>query len=505
MLRVVAAACLAAGVLYVPAPGRAAFPGGNGQIAWAAGNTRFGIFTMSPDGSGQVAVTTNRFDTAPDWSADGSRIVFESEGDIYVMNADGTGRTNLTNTATIDDGSPSWSPDGTRIAYASVRQNSDIYVMNADGTGDAQLTSDTRYDDFPEWAPDGSAIAFVAVRLPKTGPTTGRGIYVMSPDGSGQTHIADTTYNNPNHDWSPDSSRIVYDTAFNIWTVNRDGTAPMQMTLDGNSANGVTWSPDGTQIAYTSDRGGDWDIYVTSASQQDTNGTPSVNVTNTRGNDFYPDWGVARPVPGCDPNQPGTTCGTQGSDDIDVTIDGSSPTVLVQTGDGADTIELHIDDPATPASVTIETGDGADTVIVPPSAGEVSARIETGTDNDIVRTGTTSARVSVAAQQASARGYFVLTGGGNDRVTTGIAADTVDGGRGRDKLGGAGGADNIEGGAGSDAMNGGGGRDVLHGSDGRNLFNGGSGRDTCLSDTKLDRFRSCERIRRNHRRNHQQV
>jgi dipeptidyl aminopeptidase/acylaminoacyl peptidase len=511
--RIVAAVCVAASVVYSPVPSRAAFPGDNGPIAFHAANTRFGIYTMSPDGSSQVPLTTNRFDTAPEWSPDGSRIVFESEGDIFVMNADGTGRTNLTNSPLpIDDGSPTWSPDGQFIAFASVRQNSDIYAMNADGSGgEVQLTTDTRYDDFPSWSPDGSTIAFFAARAGQ------RGLFTMPANtGEPETFVQlVSTNSNTRFDWAPDSSRIAYITDLNLWTVNRDGSVPLQLTFDDTaSSNGVAWSPDGTQIAYASQRNTDWDIYVTSATQPDTDGLLSVNATNTRGNDFFPDWGVARPVPGCDPQQPGTTCGTGGDDDIDVTVDASSETFDIQTGDGADTIELHIDDPTDPATVTIDTGDAGDTVIVPPSAGAVTVQIETGLGNDVVRLGARNSTARVAAQQAGARGYVVLTAGGNDRVTVGGAADRVDGGPGRDTVNGAGGADrlgggeggdDLEGGGGNDQMNGGGGTDVLHGSDGRNVFNGGSGRDTCLSDARQDRFRSCERIRRNHRRNHQQV
>jgi Tol biopolymer transport system component len=512
VVRIVAVLCLVAAAINIPAPGRAGFPGANGPIAFHAANTRAGIYTMSPDGSGQVALTTNRFDTGPEWSADGSRIAFEREGDIYVMNADGTGATNLTNSPTIQDGSPTWSPDGLFIAFASVRQNSDIYAINADGSGgEIQLTTDTRYDDFPAWSPDGSTIAFFAARAGE------RGIFTMSAStGEPETFIQGVSTNsNTRLDWSPDSSRIAYITDLNLWTVGRNGETPTQLTFDGTAnSNGVAWSPDGTQIVYASQRNGDWDLYVTSATQPDANGTLSVNLTNTRGNDFFPTWGVARPVPGCDPEQPGTTCGTQGDDDIDVTIDGTSENVVVQTGDGSDTVELFIDDPTVPSTVTIDTGDGGDTVIVPSSAGVVSVRIETGLGNDLVRPRAGNARMRAAAQQGTQRGYVVLTAGGNDRVTVGGAPDRVDGGAGKDivngaggadRLGGGGGGDELEGGSGSDEMNGGGGTDVLHGSDGRNLFNGGSGRDTCLSDTKLDRFRSCERVRRNHRRNHQQV
>ena len=511
--RVFVATALVAGLLSgVGSPVRAAFSGGNGPIAFHAANTRFGIYTMNPDGSGQVPLTTNRFDTAPEWSADGSRLVFESEGDIFVINADGTGRTNLTNSPTIDDGSPTWSPDGQFIAFASVRQNSDIYAINADGSGgEVQLTTDTRYDDFPAWSPDGSTIAFFAARAAQ------RGLFTMpATTGEPETFVQGVSTNsNTRFDWSPDSARIAFITDLNLWTVDRDGTAPLQLTFDGTAnSNGVAWSPDGTQIAYASQRNGDWDLYVTSATQQDTNGTLSVNVTNTRGNDFFPDWGVARSVPGCDPQQPGTTCGTQGNDDIDVTVSADDTNVVVQTGDGADTITLEIEDPATEATVRIDSGADADTITLPTSSGRVAVEVISGAGNDVIRATAPAPASPRRLAQTAPRGYVLNSGLGKDRIVAGTAIDDIDGGGGADdvngaggadKVGGGGGNDKIEGGAGSDALLGGGGADVLHGSGGANNFAGGSGTDTCLSDERRDRFKSCERIRRNHRRNHQQA
>src|SRR3954468_3835762 len=104
------------------------------------------IFTMTPDGSDLIRVfdVAGAYDSAPNWSPDGSQIAFESDQDgdmeIYVMNADGTDVRQLTHNTLHDEG-PVWAPDGTRIAYTSGADNlnGDIWVMDADGTNQQQL------------------------------------------------------------------------------------------------------------------------------------------------------------------------------------------------------------------------------------------------------------------------------------------------------------------------------------------------------------------------------
>ena len=83
------------------------------------------------------------------------RIAFNSERDgnteVYVMNADGSGVTNLTTSPSID-GLPGWSPDGSRIAFVSNRDGDfEIYVMDADGSDLKQLTDNTFLDAGPDW------------------------------------------------------------------------------------------------------------------------------------------------------------------------------------------------------------------------------------------------------------------------------------------------------------------------------------------------------------------
>src|SRR3990172_7903173 len=154
------------------------------------------IYVMNADGTSQTRLTNNpASDINPSWSHDGTKIAFESTRDgndqIYVMNADGTSQTNISDNL-ANDVSPSWSPDGTKIVFVSTRDgNNEIYVMNSDGSSQTRITTNTA--SYPSRSPDGTKIVFVS---------TGNGnneIYVMNADGTGQTNIS----NNPAYEVDP--------------------------------------------------------------------------------------------------------------------------------------------------------------------------------------------------------------------------------------------------------------------------------------------------------------
>ena len=231
--------------------------------------------------------------------------------------------------------------------------------------------------------------------------------------------------------------------------------------------------------------------------------------------------------PDCDPSI--ETCGTSGDDEmqtedghivagagndqVTATITSETTSITVDAGTGDDIIELQVQDPSSNATITLNGQDGSDTFLIPPSPGALEPILNGGEGNDFVRVvQNTSPRLrALARAQDEVGGYNVTTGIGNDSITVGSTPDTVDAGTGRDIVRGAGGADDllgaggpdgIDGGTGNDDLLGGSGDDVLHGAGGANRLVGGTGRDTCLSDTRQDRLQGCERVRRNHRRNH---
>jgi hypothetical protein len=134
----------------------------------------------------------------PAWSPDAQRLAVKSCATggggcgLYTVGVDGGGKTPLTDNA--EDGIPTWSPDGRQIAFiCKSGETFDICMVNADGSGRQNLTSNNpEHDVNPAWLPDGSGIVFYSVREGKWG------IYAMNADGSGVQKIIDA---DPGPDW----------------------------------------------------------------------------------------------------------------------------------------------------------------------------------------------------------------------------------------------------------------------------------------------------------------
>ena len=238
------------------------------------------------------------FDWEPDWSPDGSQIVFTSlsgtgssaHRDIYRMDADGTNITRLTEDPASDD-NPSWSPDGILIAFTSERDgNEEIYVMNADGTGLTRLTNNNDSDWGPSWSPDGRQIAFVSSR------DGNDEIYKMSVSGtrtSGVTRLTNESESDWAPSWSPDGLRIAFSSsrdnrrnnAHDIYVMDADGRNVERVTENRVGDWDPSWSPDGRHIAFASERDRNVDIYLIDVASEN-----ETRLTTHPGDDYQPSW-----------------------------------------------------------------------------------------------------------------------------------------------------------------------------------------------------------------------
>lgn len=276
----------------------------NGKIAFSSFRPNSEIFTMNANGSDQIQLTDTSGDNlGPAFSPDGTRIAFSSTRtfaeDIYVMNANGSGQTRLTTdpaSAPAFDEDPAFSPDGSKIVFSrdpdNGTQDSEIWVMNADGTGQTQLTNTSGINMHPVFSPNGSQIAFVSTR----GDFTPE-VYVMNADGSGQTQLTNSpgsmgTYNPA---FSPDGSKIAFGGGYaGVYVLNADGSGVTSLAGSTAFDDYPAFSPDGSKIAFSSRRddasnpGGDDEIYVMNA-----NGSGTTNLTNVPDTDFNPSWGGA--------------------------------------------------------------------------------------------------------------------------------------------------------------------------------------------------------------------
>jgi Tol biopolymer transport system component len=204
------------------------------------------VFVMNADGTGQTNLTNHgAADFRARWSPDGTRILFLTTRDgnveVYVMNADGSTPRNLSNHPAEDSYSTTseavWSPDGSKVAFHSYRTG-DVYVVNADGTELSNLTN-TRYDDrLPEWSPDGTKIAFQTYR---SGPPQ---IFTMNPDGTGLLNVTKNAVEVfRGGRWSPDGKKLAFQSPLgDIFVINADGTGLKRLTTDGNNGLPV-WNP----------------------------------------------------------------------------------------------------------------------------------------------------------------------------------------------------------------------------------------------------------------------
>jgi TolB protein len=308
-LQLAAVLVVALGLVVVLSPtGASAQLKDNGRIAFASdredGDPE--VYTMNPDGTGVTRLTFNvntgggfpLLDFWPSWSSDGAKIVYTSfrpsptpgppNGDVYIMNADGTGKIRIT-TNPAGDLDPAFFPDGSKIVFVRELPSpnpgdapADIWTINADGTGETNLTPTPQRETEPAVSPDGTKIAFErGVQGTESHDSGNHEIFVMNADGSGVTRLTNTPDRREQHpNFSPDGTRIVFDDNFHgepgtngfIYSMNLDGSDVTQLTSRTDRHGLPSYAPDGTKILFTASE----DIWM-----MDPDGSNQVRLTTT--------------------------------------------------------------------------------------------------------------------------------------------------------------------------------------------------------------------------------
>jgi Tol biopolymer transport system component len=272
------------------------------------------LASMLPDGSDiQQITTTDTDEVVADAHVDGDgsvHLVFVA-GDydarvlhVYTMTVGDPGSyTQLTDSAQGREWAPKWSPDGTRITYSGNRTgNWEIYVMDANGSGQTQLTHDPARDEYSAWSPDGRTIAFGSDRDGHRNREAA--ICLMNTDGSNVRRVTWLESQDAVPSFSPDGTKLAWVDSVcdsggcgpsHVCIGNLDGTGVRRLTQGATNDWGPVFSPDGTKIAFTFQTYHDilhlgWDV-TDDIATVNIDGTGWQNVTGPNGtSEAAPAW-----------------------------------------------------------------------------------------------------------------------------------------------------------------------------------------------------------------------
>ena len=265
------------------------------------------IYLIQADGSGLTQLTDfSGVDADPDWSRDGSSIAFRSRrdgsSDIFIMDPEGADPINLINDPEMsldDEFAPRWNPDGKTLSLYTDRYPPrgeclsgfhQIALLNLEaGEYNFDLFDTVAGEQYSStWSPDGRFLVFSSACR-----QTGFELFVFDTQTGETNRITSEPLSHTHPAWSHDGRFLAFAKYVNgnneIFLLDLDTNLQIQITDHPANDTMPSWSPDDSQIAFVSNREGNKDIYI-----MNVDGGELFNLTNHPADDWYPSWS---PVP----------------------------------------------------------------------------------------------------------------------------------------------------------------------------------------------------------------
>ena len=216
------------------------------------------ILIMNSDGSGQTQLTytDSVSNYAPALSHDGGKVVYFAGGGccgnefqrLEIIDITGNHMGTVVDGSGLGDAYSTWDPDGTRIAYSS---GGEIYLVDIDGSNHQNLTNSPYFERFPSWSPDGTKIAFIS-NFSGGNPGSSDDVFLMDTEGNYLINLTNHSGYDTKPTWSPDGSKVAFlsdrgenNNPSQIYTVNIDGTGTT-LVYDkglGWGIDDISWAP----------------------------------------------------------------------------------------------------------------------------------------------------------------------------------------------------------------------------------------------------------------------
>jgi Tol biopolymer transport system component len=266
---------------------------------------------MNADASGLVNITHDkgiRKDTSPSWAPNGTKAVFmrstgQGGSSIMVVNSDGSGLQSVTPEGwqSVD---PSWSPESSQVVFASNQDgNYELYTTKPHSRLPVQLTrTEAPIQNLdPSWSPDGKSIVFSRPRSHTVGNPNPAQLYLLKVGSMTTTRLTSSPsgLGDRGATWSPDGTSIAFYSdrtgVDNVYILDRS-SRQVEMVTSRKVNREPTWAPDGTALTFVSTRSGATELWTLNLVGMTPGQAVAAQLTFDKQGKSHPSW-ISVPVP----------------------------------------------------------------------------------------------------------------------------------------------------------------------------------------------------------------